>query len=748
MRRAILLLLLTAACVTSAVAWPPRTIENLPWSSSPADRVALQARDLADRGDVPGALARLREVLAQEPRHADALRLRQDLLRQRGRRGLLLHEVETALADDPDDALVHYLHGRLVGPAKEKLRWFRRAAELAPASVWPWLGLAHTLRDDDPRAALQTYERLYDATGQHPLVGIAFAAALREQDRAAEAGRVYDAMISDPRVPGVGHLGRAHVALAEEDRAAAWSSLIEALRLRPFDPGVQALAHGWIEAQSSSEQESQLLDVLREDPERWAAFGRGSGAVVFAELLRRRGLTQAARGVLERRVAVAPTPQLRRELRRLLLVLGDVDGFLQRLAVDVPLHVVDHEANEVRGRWLALLRGPWIGGRALATREQSAMLLTALRDAGLLVEAEQLADVVLQRWPGTAEVVAVRDEVRRELAFEAGLRRLLYQGYQARSTADLSVVVAHLRILSQRVFGKDVVGSPAAFTAPLVGDLLDPFTGELATHLARYNRHLVLGRRAGGTCEGLLLTRLSVQELPPMAELPLPGRCMEVVGFDRDVRALAGMIGGDLAGVALLNHFLIDFDAVRDWADSLLLRRRVAREDGMALLTDPLPVSAGDDPLDVSWRLTLKSPVPDSELEAAVLDMIRHHERQHLVDSFHFLPLEANVWRGLGLLLRFGLSPARIEAEMERRAELAALAVSPHTELVLAHIADFMAEPGVASPHHHGFGELGRQLSAALRAAGAGDDATPSRWHRVPRAMVQQAAAGLLRRVR
>jgi hypothetical protein len=85
---------------------------------------------------------------------------------------------------------------------------------------------------------------------------------------------------------------------------------------------------------------------------------------------------------------------------------------------------------------------------------------------------------------------------------------------------------------------------------------------------------------------------------------------------------------------------------------------------------------------------------------------------------------------------------------MERRAELAALAVSPHTELVLAHIADFMAEPGVASPHHHGFGELGRQLSAALRAAGAGDDATPSRWHRVPRAMVQQAAAGLLRRVR
>ena len=38
----------------------------------------------------------------------------------------------------------------------------------------------------------------------------------------------------------------------------------------------------------------------------------------------------------------------------------------------------------------------------------------------------------------------------------------------------------------------------AAFAAPLVGEMLDPFAGSgLCEHLARYHRHLVLGRRAG-----------------------------------------------------------------------------------------------------------------------------------------------------------------------------------------------------------------------------------------------------------
>jgi hypothetical protein len=298
-----------------------------------------------------------------------------------------------------------------------------------------------------------------------------------------------------------------------------------------------------------------------------------------------------------------------------------------------------------------------------------------------------------------------------------------------------------MRELSVRLLGRDVVGQPTVYSVPMVGQMLDPFTGSLAEHLDRYNRHFVLGCRAGGTVEGMLMMRLSLSELPSSTDLELRGRCFEVIGIDRDLRSVTS----DLAGVALLNHFLIDYDSVREWARAVAERRRIAAEDGNAVVTDPLPQGAGEDPVDVAWRLAVLSPVQDTDLEAAVLDTIRHHERQHLVDSEHYLPIESNLWRGLGLWLQFGMSPSAIEAEMERRAELASLAVSPHTELVLAHIADFLSEPGVRSPHHRGFAALGRELTAELQVLGLSPLASsPSRWHAVSPVLVRQAARRLL----
>jgi hypothetical protein len=143
--------------------------------------------------------------------------------------------------------------------------------------------------------------------------------------------------------------------------------------------------------------------------------------------------------------------------------------------------------------------------------------------------------------------------------------------------------------------------------------MLNPFVGGLATHLSRYNRHLVLGRRSGGTAEGLLVTRLSLAELPVAERQQLGSRCYEVVGMDRNVKSLGGVVGSDLAGVALLNHFLIDYDAVVDWALGLRDRRRIARQDGEALRRDPVPADVGMAPLDAAWRLALVSGVADAD---------------------------------------------------------------------------------------------------------------------------------------
>lgn len=741
------LLLLTAACATGDAGLPGRIV-NLPWSDAPADRSVLQARALAERGDNDGALELVAAVLGGEPRHVDAHRLRQDILRGRGRRGLLLHEAETRLLANPEDALGWYLRGRVAFSTDEKLRSFRRAIELAPDSLWGWLGLGHTLRGRRPQRALEVYDRLYAETDAHPLVAIAFAQVLQRTDMRQRLAAVCDTLREDRRVPGIGDLYAAQALLTQDDRAAAWGALLAAVRSRPFDGAVQRLANAWLQAGLDADQIGELFDVMREDPARLQAFGQGDGIAVLAELLRRHAQPQAALDLLVARGQGARQPALRRLERRLRLASGDVDGCLAMLRADLPRPLLTAEPNQLRARWLTLLDGPWYDGEPLRTAAQAAALLRALLDTGLLVEAEQLAATALARYPADVRVTVLRDEARAQLAFEAGLRRLLYRGYRDGDSADLAAVTGRLRALSARVFGRDVIGDPPRFQVPLVGEMLDPFHGGLAAHLARYNRHLVLGRRSGGVAEGMLLTRLSLSELPADARLPLRGPCLEVIAIDRDVRALTGVIGGDLAGIALLNHFLIDFDAVREWARSVAERRAVIAADGGALLRDPLPRQPADDPAGVAWRLAALSPVQDADLELAVLDTIRHHERQHLVDSFHYLPIENNLLRGLSLAMQFGLSAAAIQGEMERRAELASLAISPHTELVLAHIVDFLGEPGAESPHHRGFGALARQIELTLRGMGVdAAAAAPARWHELDMALVRRVAQTLLDRL-
>jgi len=747
---AVTAMLLLASCAYGGLSRRlPDRIQNLPWSDAPADQSVLRARALAARGAEQAALELVATVLAAQPRHVDGNRVRQDILRGRGRRGLLLHEAEARLTADPDDALAWYLRGRVAFAERDKRRCFERAVELAPRSMWGWLGLAHTLRLRQPERSLAIYERLYAATDAHPIVAIAWLQVLQRRGLHQRQVQVAATLAADQRVPGIGALAQAQALIASEERELAWQALLEAVRLRPFDAAVQQLVGAWLEAGVNDEQVDELFDLLRQDPVRLQQFGDVDGGAVLVELLERHRQPVAALEWLRRNGVTARRPALRRTERRLLLAVGDVAGFLALLRADLPRPVLAAEPNRLRGRWLRLLDGPWHDGEPLASPARAAALLQALLDTGLVVEAEQVADVALGRFGGSPELVALRDEARAELAFEGGVRRLLYRGYRAGDTADLAVVIDRLRELSRRTLGRDVVGEPPRFEVPWIGEMVDPFVGGLSEHLARYNRHFVLGRRAGGVAEGMLLTRLSLADLPPDVTLSLPGRCLEVVAFDRDVRTLTGVVGGDIAGVALLHHFVIDFDAVREWAGSIAERRQVMAKDGDALLSDPLPVTPGIDPVDVAWRLAALSPVQDTDLELAVLDMIRHHERRHLVDSFDYLPISANLGRGVSLMFRFGLSAAAIEAEMERRAELAALVVSPHTELVLAHIADFLPDPGAESPHHRGFSALAEDLEARLRQLGvAPAAAAPSGWYELDRELVREAARDLLGRLR
>ncbi len=739
-------------CVLNRVASPPSHFVDAPTGQSSIDRSVREARRLRERGDARAALVAVEAALEQDSDHIDGNRLRQDLLRQRGRLGLLLCESKQRLAARPDDAIAHYLHGRVTSFAADKKAMFERATELLPDSFWGWLGLAFSLRANDPEGAIKIYRELYSATSHHPLPSIALASSMQSVGQFDQAIEIYDRLRQHPLADGIGELGLARALLSLDKLDDVWDPLTKAIELRPFDPGVHSLVQSLLAQGLSDDRRHQMLNAIERSPSRAAQFGRGGGAAVLANLYLRSGDAFAARSVLEDAgVRQLRQPSVRRLWNRVLLATGDLAGFLRSLREFFPPSLLVDETNEVRGLWITLLEGPWVELEdPLSALPQATQLIEALMYAGLIEEAVIVGSMAWSRYPhGSRENIerlrAVIGEARRELVFERSVRRLIYRGYgRAGQGVSLDGLLTELSRLSLHVLGRDVVGEPEKFHLPVIGDLVNPFSPGLGQHFARYNKHLVLGQRSGGFVEGMLLTRLSVRVLPPVAELPLPSPCWEVIGESRTIQPFSGIHGGDLAGVALINHYIIDMDSVRDWANDLLGRREVAREDGEVLLADPLPeIESPLAPVDAVWRLTLLSPVGDSQLQDAVLDMIRWHERAHLVDFFHFLPLEQNLWRVAGLLLRHGFRSSSIEAELEARAETAALAMSPHTGLVMAHLAGFLGVEAGDSPHAAGFGRLVRRLQERAKVMGI-SEFRASRWHLMEPEMAREIGRGLL----
>ncbi|MEM7200856.1 MAG: hypothetical protein AAF628_11350 [Planctomycetota bacterium] len=742
--------LLLGACAASRPGEFPGALDEMP-GASVLDRSCWDARQLLDAGRQAEALELVQHVLQRQPGHVDAQRVRQDILRERGRLGLLLWEAERRLEAAPADPRAHYLAGRIARSDDDKLRRFQRAVELAPTSFWGWLGTAFVLRGEAPERALGIYEALHGASEGHPLASIALAAALRAADRDSDAVKVYRQLRTHPLTPGIGELGLAQTYLGMDEADQALQAFLAALEQRPSDPGLRRVLRELLLRGLAGDRLDRVLDALETRPTRLAEFTQGAGAALYAELLQAASRPLAARAALEQAAPeVLERPEIRRRWRRLALKTGAVRTFLEDLRAWVPVELLADERNEVRGRWLAALDGPWAtAADPLARPAWGADLAAALLRAGLLEESVDVATLALLRHGATepeaaARLEATRAEAQRELAFERGIRRMLYNGYAGGEPPSLAEFLSAAAALSRDLLGRDVVGEPQRFHVPLVGDLLDPFASDgLCAHYASYNRHLVLGQRAGHPVEGLLLVRLSVRELHDHPDLALPSRTWEVVGEDRSVRSLSGVYGGDLAGVALLNHFVVDLDSVRDWAREILERRRTARADDENGLRDPLPEAVEAlEPAGVHWRLEMLSPVPDADLVAAVLEMIRWHERAHLVDVFHYLPVEAKLWRSVGLLFGHAFSRSSIEAEMEARAETAALALSAHPRLVLAHLALFLDGPDVEAPHSLGFRRVARRLGEKLRARGL--DARASRWHTLDPTVVRELGREML----
>ncbi len=718
----------------------PAVLHGLPGRGLDVDSPLWRALYGADRDDPVVRLALVDQVLREDPTLVEAQRLRQDLLSRRGRRSLLVTESEDRLAQAPTSALTHYLRGRLAQTAAGRREAFERAVDSEPGFFWAWFGLAFAVRASDPQQSIAIYRRLAEHSGEVPLVQMALAAALRSADQTEAALAVYDELTISGRWAGAGWLGRAQTLFAADRQDEAWKPVLHALRLRPADPGVRSLVRAYLDQGLSPRQVRQLLAVLYEEPGRLKAFAQAGAAVLAADLCEELGHNPAALAALSVRPEGERSAAARARRPTLLLRIGEVAGFLAELRAGFSADLLNDERNQVRGLWVAIFGSEAAQAADPLENPSAAIELgRALLRAGLLEQAATLIDLLLLRHPalGDAEVaaaLAVQDEARVEAAFEQAVGLVLYRGYESEDPVDLVELLEELRELSRRILRRDVVGEPELFDVPMLGRMVNAFGPGLAQHLATYNKHLVLGQRYGRPAEGLMLTRLSLRYLERDSRLPLSSRCWQVIGDRRQIHLAAGLMGGDLAGIALLNHYVIDMDAVRDWALNLRVRRSIIRADHAALVDDPLPVGVqAGDAVDVDWRLAWQAPVADDELELAVLDMICLHERAHLVDSFHYLPPENNLWRVLGLLFEFGFDAFAIESEMEGRAECAALACSPYTELVLAHIASFCGLGATGSPHAQGFQRLADRINRELATDPTETHhAMVSRWHLVP----------------
>jgi hypothetical protein len=113
------------------------------------------------------------------------------------------------------------------------------------------------------------------------------------------------------------------------------------------------------------------------------------------------------------------------------------------------------------------------------------------------------------------------------------------------------------------------------------------------------------------------------------------------------------------------------------------------------------------EPLDVArWideAVRQQSGVRYAEL---LLDALRQHEQQHILDFRRFTALGPGG--KLALLLSGGLLPGAVQAEIERRAQLHALRTAADPRLALAHAVSHLPVEGEArgEPHAAGYAEL------------------------------------------
>ncbi len=699
-------------CLALVAGLPGAVGEPPSGRGAPVPQAVLEARALLRAHQLGAAVSRLRAegpLSVAEPERSWMLAQVAPLLEGLGP---VRREVEAL----PRSGLRLALLGMLAESAASARSELRLVAR---RSRDPWLQLA--------------YAGLCLRLGEHAQ---AVAAAARARTGASDFVRL-EALQLEAR--GLVELGRLEEAVlrarevqplvAEDGRP--WALAGEVLRrLGRVEEAREALLEALARAPRSEAFARRLADLLREEessvpPALWARVAalaapeNPEALVLLGHAAEARGEHAEALALLERALAAGANPvPVERRARHLLARLGRYQELERALEAALPETSRHAAGNLLGGRWGALQAAAAAAPDLKAPASARLAFAQTLVGVGALEDARQVLEPLADE--GGADL---RARLLGHLEFEAALRREIEAGYRAgcRKQASLSIDALLQRVgeLARRHLRPE---ESAALAAPQIGLRRVALLGAWLDHRARsqaplvkhfrsYGRYLVLGQRADQPCEAILLSLGVLLEAAPLVTRGQRHAHDFALGYDRVIRSYLDAQGGGLAGACLPDGLWLDADAALDAEhDSrALLRRDPALLEGAR--RQPVPTLEGPDgPFGLGDTGGLLPRLLARYVERTPggrwgsLGTLHAHENGHVIDIRRHLPL----WRGLpatlGLLLREGLSSARMEAVLERRAQLASVIDAPDPDLALAEMVEMLpAEQHEPEAHAAGY---------------------------------------------
>lgn len=657
----------------------------------PIPEACRQARLRLRAHDLQGALALLeveRPLQASEPERAWLVAH----ILAGAERG---HEARRRVRAMPRGGFRTALLASLLEDLEQGRRWVSRGGEGGP-DPWVRLAAAYLAEEAGASRAAGTWARSARGRGSLFVDVDAYLIEARASLELGQLERAVELAELARRLEGTDI--RAHHILAaaarrDGDARRAVAALVETMRLVPGNRGyarrLAQLLRRFRDRGVAADAERQLAGVSMTTPEHRALEG------LLAERGGRRSEAIQAYGEALQSGAL-PTP-VDRDLRRLLAAEGRFGEAVDLLVGALPRSLRHAEENVLRGAWREVERTSDLARDRSASEPARVALARALVGVGALDEARS----VLR---GVASGADLDRRLAGQLAFEDAVEDALEGGYEQSHRKEAPPTFAGLLGTMTTLAGEHLAPEEvAAFRSPSTGRRQMPMMGTwldhgaesrspIVRHFRRYGRFLVLGQRTGQPPEAIAF---SLGYLAPKKRVRTRGRCLVhdiAVGYDRRLSSWLDQTGAALAGACLPDGVWLDADAARLSEHELL--RALDSDPGRFAFVRSAPRHVPPDGpgglfgmgegSGVASRLVARYLEGRSEGAWGSLDTLTVHELAHLVELKRHLPVMRGLPATIGLLASRGFDLHGVECELERRAQLGAIAESKHPDLALA----------------------------------------------------------------